>query len=81
MDKNTAPKTSIKSLIRKAWKNRRDYDFVNISKEGEVTAGWDDVKGFSNLGNVPDYFTQRTDAMNIQLRKGDSIIFTFAYDN
>lgn len=81
MDKTTAPKTSIKSLIRKAWKNRRDYHYVNISQQGDVTAGWNDVVGQSNLGNVLDYSTTRTDALNIQLRKGNSIVFTFAYDN
>lgn len=81
MDKATPPKTSLKSLIRKAWKNRRDYHYVNISEQGEVTAGWNDVVGQSNLGNVSDYSTKRTDAMNIQLRKGNIIVFTFTYDN
>ncbi len=81
MDKATPPKTSLKSLIRKAWKNRRDYHFVTISKAGDVKAGWNDVDGLSSLGNVSDYFTKRTDAMNIQLCKGNTIVFTFAYDN
>ena len=81
MNNTTAPKASIKSLIRKAWKNRRDYHYVNISQQGEVTAGWNDVDGLSSLGNVSDYFTKRKDAMNIQLCKGNTIVFTFAYDN
>lgn len=74
------PKASLRSLIKQAYKNRYDFDRVSISRAGEISACYDGYPGENYLGNVTEYSTERTPSMNIQLKRSEFVIFTFAYD-
>ena len=79
--KTKPPKTSLCSLIKQAYKNRYDFSSVSIDKNGDISGHFLGFHGAKqNLGSVSEHSTQRTPAMNIQLKRGNAVIFTFAYD-
>lgn len=74
-----APRTSIRSLVKQAYKNRYGFD-VTINKDGNITGYLEGSKDEHALGNLQDYSTERTECMNIRLKRGNALVFTFAYD-
>lgn len=75
-----SPRTSIRSIVKQAYKNRYGFESVTISKEGNVMGYLEGNKDEHKLGNLQDYSTERTEGMNIRLKHGNALIFTFAYD-
>lgn len=74
-----ASRTSIRSLIKQAYKNRYDYD-VTLNKDGDITGYLEGSKDGHKLGNIEEYSTSRNECMNVRLKRGNALIFTFAYD-
>lgn len=79
MDKNKPPKASVRTLIRRALKNRYDMTAVSISVYGDVTGRIGSSPAIP-FGNVSEYTWDRTDAMNVRLLRNGNVVFTFAYD-
>ena len=81
MDKTKLPKASVRTLIRRALKNRYVLSEVRIMRDGTVTGtvggGYPDIP----FGNVSEYTWVRTDAMNIRLLRNGNTVFTFAHDS
>ena len=79
--KTKPPKTSLCALIKQAYKNRYDFSSVSIDKNGNISGHFLDFPDAKqNLGRVSEHSALRTAAMNIQLKRGNAVIFTFAYD-
>ena len=80
MDKTKPPKSSMRTLIRRALKNRFDLYVVEIASDGSVSGSmWDGPKTL--FGNVSEYTWDRTDAMNVRVLRNGNVVFTFAYDS
>lgn len=67
---NKPPKTSIKSLIRKAIFNRYDIK-ATIAKDGSVSAD------FMKLSPVDEWHTTRTSAGSVRLYQRHILMYTF----
>lgn len=80
MDKTKPPKTSMKTLIRRALKNRFDMSDVRIMRDGTVVGSVGGNYSDIPFGNVSEYTWDRTDAMNVRLLRNGNVVFTFAYD-
>lgn len=74
MDKSTPPRRSIESLIREAIGNRYGIR-ATISKDGKVNAG------SMGLAPVSEWYTTRSDALNIRLYQRHILMFTFFSNN
>lgn len=68
-----APRTSIRLLIKQAYKNRYDYD-VTINKDGNITGYLEGSKDEHDLGNLQEYSTSRTEGMNIRIHRGNALL-------
>lgn len=81
---NKPPKSSLRSLVRRALINRYDFAEVNISRKGDIVGIVD--MGYAPVakieyGNISDWSWRRTPSMNIQVLRGDIVVFTFHSDN
>ncbi len=79
---NKPTKTSLKTLVRQAYKNRYVFDSVAIKKDGSIT-GYMLHYGkriASKMGNISNCYTERTEALNIRLINGSNVVYTFSYD-
>lgn len=75
-------KTGIKTLVRRAYKNRYDFDSVRIDSNGDITGYYKSLSSRGTpLGNISECFTTRTESMNVRLyNRPNNLVFTFAYD-
>lgn len=73
MSTDKPPRQSMRTLIRKAVKNRYDIA-AKINSAGDVTAD------FMRLAPVADWHTTRSDAGSIRLYNRGFLFFTFGPD-
>lgn len=73
------PKTAMSNLIRRAYTIRYDLRKVVINKNGNITGLVDSNR--IRFGNVATHSWVRTPSMNIQLRSGENVVYTFSSDN
>lgn len=67
---NKPPKSSIKTLIRRAIDNRYGIN-ASISRDGKVIAGT------MGLAPVSEWYTTRSDSCNVRLYQRHVLMYTF----
>lgn len=69
------PVYSQKSVTKRAYKGRYDFDHVTISKDGKVTGYYSDGN-WMHLGIMGDITTVETASGNVQVRNRGHVIYT-----
>lgn len=78
--KNRPPRTALRTLVRKAYENRYNFDHVVIAQSGTI-AGYYRGGAKTNLGHIEDCHTARsTEAGNIHLYNRHILVHTFPSD-